>query len=189
MSSQYHIRQARPEDANALLAIYTYYVLHTAVTFDTVSPTVDDFVRGISSRLGRYPYLVVEQDNKICGYAYASPFIGRAAYQWSCEVTIYLDPSERRKGYGRALYSELEKRLKAMGIVTLYACIGLPDGDDPYLTTQSADFHEACGYRRAGMFPRCGNKLGRWYHMVWMQKRIGNYKTPPDDIQWDKASL
>lgn len=39
----------------------------------------------------RYPYLVIEKDGAIQGYAYAGAFVGRAAYDWSCELTVYLD--------------------------------------------------------------------------------------------------
>lgn len=39
----------------------------------------------------RYPYIVLEADGKVMGYAYAGSFIGRAAYDWSCEMTVYLD--------------------------------------------------------------------------------------------------
>lgn len=124
----------------------------------------------------RYPYLVAEQGGKIQGYAYAGPFVGRAAYDWCCELTIYLDPDARKCGIGRMLYEALEQRLKAMGILNLYACIGYPEQEDEYLTKNSADFHAHLGFQEVGRFHNCGYKFNRWYHMIWMEKIIGAYE-------------
>ena len=121
----------------------------------------------------KYPYLVIEQDGKIEGYAYAHAFVGRAAYDWSSELTIYLDPNARKGGLGRRLYEELADRLKKMGILNLYACIGYPQVEDEYLTKNSAEFHAHLGFELVGTFHNCGYKFDRWYDMVWMEKIIG----------------
>ena len=126
--------------------------------------------------MSRYPYLVVEENGVIQGYAYAGPFVGRAAYDWSCEMTIYLDHNVQKCGMGRKLYETMEQELGKMGILNLYACIGYPDKDDEYLTTNSADFHAHLGYTRVGLFHKCGYKFGRWYHMIWMEKIIGKHE-------------
>ena len=39
MASEMIIRTAKPQDAQALLDIYGYYVLHTAVTFEYEVPS------------------------------------------------------------------------------------------------------------------------------------------------------
>jgi len=69
--------------------------------------------------MGKYPYLVVEKGGFIRGYAYAGPFVGRAAYGWCCELTIYLDHESQKCGLGRKLYEELEHRLKEMGMLRI----------------------------------------------------------------------
>ena len=58
----------------------------------------------------------------------------------------------------------------------MYACIGLPEQEDEYLTNNSANFHEHIGFTRAGFFRNSGYKFGRWYHMIWMEKLIGEHK-------------
>ena len=76
------------------------------------------FRNRIVSTLKKYPYLVLEEDGIIQGYAYAGAFVGRrAAYEHSCELTIYLDHNSKGRGYGRALYEALEQALKDMGIL------------------------------------------------------------------------
>lgn len=171
------VRNARPEDAARLLEIYAWYVLHTAISFEWTVPTVEEFRGRMEKTLRRYPYLVVEEGGEVQGYAYAGPFVGREAYRWSAELTIYLDHHLQKRGLGRMLYAALEEELKKRGFLNLYACIGLPEKEDEYLTSNSADFHAHLGFTLAGTFRSCGHKFGRWYHMIWMEKIIGDHKT------------
>ena len=121
-------------------------------------------------------FLVAEVDGTVQGYAYAGAFVGRAAYDWSCELTIYLARDARKMGLGRQLYTALEQRLAQMGVLNLYACIGWPEAEDEYLTCNSAQFHEHLGFTLAGTFRRCGYKFGRWYDMVWMEKLLAPHR-------------
>lgn len=89
------IRLARPDDAAALLEIYAPYVRDTAITFEYTPPSEEEFQRRILSVEERYPYLVAEQHGRIAGYAYASRFKERAAYDWDVETSIYLRMDER----------------------------------------------------------------------------------------------
>ena len=174
--NQLIIRSATPEDTNPLLEIYAYYVTDTAITFDYEVPSSEEFRKRIEHTLEKYPYLVLEADGQIQGYAYAGVFKDRAAYDRSCEMTIYLDKDQKGKGYGRLLYTALEEALKAQGILNCYACIGDPIVKDEYLTKDSEHFHQHMGYRKVGEFHKCGYKLGRWYNMIWMEKMIGVHK-------------
>ena len=170
------IRTAKTEDAESLLKIYSYYVENTAISFEYVTPSPEEFRKRISDTLKKYPYIVIEEDGLIKGYAYAGVFKGRAAYDHCCEVTIYVDRDSKGKGYGRLLYDALEKALKNQGMINLYACIGDPEVEDEYLTKNSERFHRHMGYTKVGDFHKCGYKFGRWYNMIWMEKMIGEHK-------------
>lgn len=178
------IRTATAADAQAMLDIYAWYVENTAITFETEVPTLEDFTGRIEHTLARYPWLAVEEDDgTIIGYAYASSFVGRAAYDWSVEMSIYLQHDTRRKGLGRELYGAMEDILRRMGIRNLNACIGTTDNEsDPHLTNGSVYFHEKLGYAMVGKFHKCGFKFDSWYDMVWMEKMIGPHDGTPDPI-------
>ncbi len=169
------IRDAALSDAPRLREIYAWYVTGTAVSFETEVPSVEEFRDRMRRITQRYPYLAAEEDGVVLGYAYAGPFKQRAAYDWSCEMTVYVDRDARGRGLGRQLYEALEARLKAMGILNLYACIAVPEREDEYLTFGSERFHARMGYARAGLFRKCGYKFGRWYSMVWMEKLAGGH--------------
>ena len=170
------IRSATVDDAEKLLEIYSYYVTDTAISFEWKVPTLTNFRARITQTLKKFPYLVAEVENKIVGYAYAHEFVGRAAYQFSAELTIYLDKNFRGQGVGRKLYEELEKILKSQGILNLYACVGWIDEEDEFLNQNSAKFHQHLGFKIVGKFTKCGNKFNRWYDMIWLEKIIGEHK-------------
>ena len=170
------IRFAKPEDAKELLKIYAYYVTDTAISFETEVPSEEEFKLRIEEVLKSYPFIVACKDDEILGYAYLHSFVGRKAYELSAETTIYLNPDKKKMGIGKKLYSVLEDIAKAQNITNLYSCIGYVDKEDEYLNNNSASFHEHMGYKLIGKFTNCGHKFGRWYHMVWMEKIIGEHK-------------
>ena len=179
------IRTANKDDAGRLLEIYDYYVRNTAVSFEYVTPSLEEFTGRMEHTLTQYPYLVLVRDGRIDGYAYAGPFKGRAAYGWSCEISIYLDRNARKCGLGRILSEALEAELKKMGILNLYGCIAYPEKEDEYLTTNSADYHRHLGFETVGVFHRCACKFGRWYNMIWMEKIIGEHVGHPASVRFD----
>lgn len=169
------IRFAKTEDAKELLKIYAYYVTDTAISFETEVPSEEEFKLRIEEVLKSYPYIVACKDDEILGYAYLHSFVGRKAYELSAETTIYLNPDKKKMGIGKKLYSVLEDIAKAQNITNLYSCIGYVDKEDEYLNNNSVQFHEHIGFRMVGKFENCGHKFGRWYHMVWMEKIIGEH--------------
>lgn len=173
------IRTASADDAKALLEIYTPYVEKTAITFEYDIPTLQEFENRINRTLKNYPYLVAEQNGELLGYAYTGPFVGRAAYGWSAEVSIYLKETKRKMGIGRRLYDALEQISKAQNILNLNACIGYTETEDEHLTNNSMEFHAHMGYTLVGRFHNSGYKFGRWYDMIWMEKLIGEHSDNP----------
>ena len=166
------IRPAEERDIPAMLAVYAPYVEETAVSFEYAVPSPEEFRARLARVQGFYPWLVAEQEGRVLGYAYASRFHPRAAYDWSVEVSIYLGRQERGRGLGRQLYEALEAMLRAQNVLSAYACIAHTEAPDEYLDHASIRFHERMGYRLTGTFPNCGYKFGRWYGMVWMEKRL-----------------
>lgn len=174
-SAECRIRIATVDDAEALSAIYAPYVKDTAISFEYDVPDPDTFRARIAKTLQKYPYLVAETDREILGYSYTGAFVGRAAYEWGVETTIYLKAGQQKMGIGRRLYETLENISKAQNILNMNACIGYPEIEDEHLTKNSVQFHEHMGYTIVGTFHNCGYKFGRWYHMVWMEKMIGEH--------------
>ena len=165
------IRQALARDVEGILAVYAPYVTDTAVSFEYDVPTPEEFEIRLVSIAAKYPYLVAEENGEIIGFSYGSRFQERKAYDFDAEVSIYIQETHRRRNTGKRLYTELETLLVRQGIRNVYAKIACPaEEPDPYLNRDSILFHQACGYREAGHFHRCGFKFGRWYDLVCMEK-------------------
>lgn len=175
MTDGIKIRAASPEDAPALLRVYAPYVKNTAITYEYDVPSVDEFSKRIETTLKRFPYLVLERDGEIIGYAYAGPLHSRPAYDWSVETSLYLSEDVRGGGLGRLIHDALENVLREQGFLNMNACIAYPEKEDEYLTRNSAEFHAHLGYRMIGRFTKCSYKFRRWYGMVWMEKLIGEH--------------
>ncbi len=163
------IREAVEEDFARITEIYSYYVRETTITFEYIPPTIEEMIERFQGIRMRFPYLVVEENKKVVGYAYASVFKARAAYDWCAETTIYLDVEMKAKGIGSLLYGELIQRLKAQNITNLNACITLGN-------PQSIAFHEKIGYEKVAHFHNCGYKFEQWHDIIWMEAIIGEHK-------------
>ncbi len=176
-----NIRLAAADDAEAILAIYAPYVRDTAITFEYDVPGLGEFRSRVTETLKNYPYLVAEEDGNIVGYAYAGPVRTRAAYRHSAEMTVYVARECRRRGIGKKLYRELEKLLLRQNVFAVYACVtSSVRADDPYVTDASVRFHEKMGYAETGVFHQCGNKFGRWYGVIWLEKNLGTRPENPE---------
>lgn len=161
-----NIRPVTPDDAPALVAIYAPYVTDTAITFELTVPSISDFAQRIDQTRAKFPYLVAEDsDGTVLGYAYASTYYGRAAYDWTVELSVYVAQTARSQGIGGALYDELEHQLTERGFVNFLACISLPN--DP-----SIQFHLKRGYEQVAHFKEVGYKFDCWHDIVWLQKQI-----------------
>jgi L-amino acid N-acyltransferase YncA len=167
------IRDAsEPGDAAACVAIYAPYVRETAITFEWDPPSVDEMAARIEASRRTHAWLVAEEDGHVFGYAYGGPFKARAAYRWSCEVSVYLEQGRRRTGAGRALYEELFTRLIARGYLTAAAGITLPND-------ASEGLHKALGFEPVGTYRRIGWKHDTWHDVAWSQRHLADPPTPP----------
>lgn len=173
---------AKPDDAADILKVYTPYVENTAITFEYDVPSVEEFRARITKTLKKYPYIVAKKCGEIIGYAYTGAFVGRAAYDWAVETTIYINAGSTKCGLGKKLYTVLEKISSAQNILNMNACIGYPQIDDEHLTKNSVQFHAHLGYNIVGTFHKCGYKFGTWYDMVWMEKIIGEHSALPEQV-------
>lgn len=166
------VRLARPDDAPAFAAIYRPFVEGTPVTFEEVAPSPEAMAERIESTLLTLPWLALEFEGRVLGYAYASAHRARSAYRWSVDVTIYLAPEARGRGCGRALYTELLGLLMRQGYTAAYAGIALPNA-------ASVGLHEAMGFRPVGVYEGVGFKCGAWHNVGWWQRDLADRLSPP----------
>jgi L-amino acid N-acyltransferase YncA len=170
------VRDANEHDAEACAAIYAPYVTDTTVTFEYEPPSASEMSRRIAAAQRAHAWLVLEDDGRVVGYAYAGPYKERAAYRWSSEVSVYLEMGRRRSGSGRLLYEALFERLAERGFRTLVAVMTLPND-------ASEGLHRAMGFEPIGTFRRVGWKHGQWRDVAWAQRSLGADDGPPVGLE------
>jgi L-amino acid N-acyltransferase YncA len=161
------VRPATDADADACAAIYAPYVNDTAVSFELEAPTAAAMAERIEVANRTHAWFVLEDSGRVVGYAYGGPMHRRAAYRWSCEVSVYVESGRRRSGAGRALYEALFARLAERGFRTAIAGMTLPN-------EASAGLHEAMGFEQIGVYRDIGWKLGAWHDVAWMQRPLAS---------------
>lgn len=148
------IRPVQLNDANAISAIYNYYITRTTITFETTPVTVSEMKRRILSISREYPYFVIEEEGEIKGYCYAHRWKEKEAYQCTAETTVYVNPKRLREGNGERLMNHLIEACRTQGIHTLIACITYPN-------IPSIQLHTKLGFKQASHFHEVGRKFGK----------------------------
>ncbi|MCK6548823.1 N-acetyltransferase family protein [Myxococcota bacterium] len=166
------IRVATEADAAAIAAIYAPHVIGSHTSFEAEAPSADVMAERIRTTLRTHPWLVeVDARGDVAGYAYASLHRARAAYQWSCEVSVYVAGDHHRGGVGRRLYGRLFDVLVRQGFYNAYAGITLPNAP-------SVAFHTSMGFEPIGIYRNIGFKLGAWRDVGWYHRAL-QPPTPP----------
>lgn len=161
------IREATPDDAGAIAALYNYYVLTTTISFEEEAVTPEAMAGRIAEVQGLgLPWLAATVDGAVVGYAYATKWRVRPAYRFSVESSVYLAPHMAGQGAGTALYEELLGRLRAAGLHLVIGGIALPNPG-------SVALHEKMGYEKIAHFTEVGFKSGRWLDVGYWQLRLG----------------
>ncbi len=172
MGASSNVRDASERDAEACAAIYVPYVTDTVITFESDPPLPAEMAERIAVALRTHAWVVLENQGHVVGYAYAGPYKSRAAYRWSCEVSVYLERGRRRTGGGRALYDALFARLAERGFRTAVAGMTLPND-------ASVGLHRAMGFEPVGTHRRIGWKHETWHDVAWVQRTIATGQDPP----------
>ena len=170
------IRLARPHDAEGIQSIYAPYVADTAISFETEVPSVEQMGQRVAAVMARYPWLVVDQDGTVAGYAYASRHRDRRAYDWSVDVSAYVGAAHHRRGLGRGLYTALLELVRIQGFHTSYAGITLPN-------PASVGLHEAMGFMPVGVYQQVGWKQGVWHDVGWWERPLAAPDAPAHEIR------
>jgi phosphinothricin acetyltransferase len=172
------IRPVTNNDAQACLNLYSKYVVNSAVSFELEAPSLEEFSRRIDAIANRFPYLIAEENGRVIGYAYASAYRDRLAYQWNVEVSIYVEDDKKKSGIASRLYAELFSELKRIHICKAFAVIALPN-------EASVGFHHKMGFEKFATYTNVGFKLNQWHDVLWMEKTIQLPEVPMTPLYWN----
>lgn len=162
------IRRVTKADSNQIVEIYNHYILNSITTFEeNVISAKEMSERIVSTLKDDLPWLVVEEDGEVLGYAYANKWKTRSSYRFSIESTVYLDHNFQSKGWGSILYTELLKDLRSKDVHMVIGVISLPN-------VSSVALHEKLGFEKVAHFKEVGRKFERWIDVGFWQLKLGS---------------
>lgn len=172
------IRVARAEDGQDVAEIYAPIVENTFISFEETPPSAREMSRRIETTFQTHPWLVAEENGAVAAYAYATAHRSRAAYKWSCDVSVYVAKHARRQGLANKLYARLFQTLIHQGYGSVFAGIALPND-------ASVGAHERMGFQPVGIYPNVGFKCGSWRDVGWWSRslqKLGDSPSAPLDF-------
>ena len=159
------IRNLEDGDIQECLGIYNNYILNSVFTLEEEALSLGEFRRRCLGIQSRYPFLVLEEEGKVRGYAYLDTFNPRSSYRWTADLSIYVDPSCRGQGYGKSLLDAIEKKALEMGICNIVSIV-TTENQGSFL------FHRKNGFVLEGTLHDVAKKFGWVVGVYYLRKSI-----------------
>lgn len=142
------IRDAREADLPAIIKIYNAAIATRISTAQLEPVTIESRGNWLSDHLpDRHPFWVLEMKGQVAGWLTLKPFLPRAAYRGTDEVSVYVDEKFRRRGVARTLLEEAIARAPSLQI---QAMVGLIFAHNQ----PSLKLFEQLGFEKWGLLPR-----------------------------------
>jgi L-amino acid N-acyltransferase YncA len=170
------IRKLKEEDIPVILDWYNWYILNGTETFETQALTMEQFIERVHTIMKEYPFIVLEENGQLAGYAYLDHFNARAAYDWTADLSIYLDPQNRGKGNGSLLMEAILSLAKKDGYHNVISII-------TETNKVSEHFHEKFGFQKMASFPSLGYKFGQWLGVTYYLKQLAGKEQGPAPVR------
>lgn len=157
------IRPASIGDSISLAHLYNHYILHSHATFEEIAVTPGEIAIRINLSLSDHlPWLLIEDDSKLLGFARMVKWRGRTAYRHTLESSIYIAPSHTHQGLGTLLYQSLINQSVTHDVHAIIAAIALPNHPSQRL-------HKKLGYKKVAHLREVGWKFNRWIDVEYWQ--------------------
>jgi phosphinothricin acetyltransferase len=163
------IRSATIDDAKSICGIYNYYVKATAITFEEIPVSINEMKGRIKTVLGKYPWLVWEEEGETLAYAYINKWRERSSYRYSAEDSIYVKNGAQGRGIGKKLFAALLGKVQQTDIHALVAGITQPN-------ERSVCLHEKFGFKKVAEFVEIGYKMEQWLNVGYWQLILSDGK-------------
>lgn len=167
------VRPVADDDWERIAALTNIYIRSTAVHFGYEAVTGAELRDAWWPKRKRHPFLVAaDAAGAFLGYAKAGTWRERAAYSWTAEVGVYVEPAAQGRGVGRTLYAHLVEACRAKGFHSLVGGVTLPN-------EASCALHRAAGFAHVGTYREAGWKLGAWHDVAFFQLMLQPSTQPP----------
>lgn len=168
------IRHCQEKDLNDILEIYNDAIINSTAVYTYSPSTLQDRSSWFKQKMeDGFPVLVLEENNKVIGFATFGPFRPWPAYKYSIEHSVYVHKDYREKGIGTKLLKEIIGIANKENYATLIAGIDATN-------EQSIKTHERLGFTYSGTIQKVGFKFDRWLDLSFYQLELNGPETPTE---------
>jgi L-amino acid N-acyltransferase YncA len=157
------IRAVSANDWEPITAIFNHFVTDSFAAYPD-QPVDESFFRDRHNSNPTYPFVVVEIEGVVVGFAYLSPFHSASTIRRTAILTYFLHPEQTGRGIGTEVLEHLLQAGNSLGLTNFLAHVSS-------LNPGSVRFHLKHGFTECGRFLDVGEKDGHLFDMVWLQKR------------------
>ncbi|TVQ53387.1 MAG: N-acetyltransferase family protein [Spirulina sp. DLM2.Bin59] len=160
------IRLATPTDLPAIVAIYNQSIPGRQATADLEPITVESRRDWFAAHTPeKYPLWVMVKGDRPIAWLSFQAFYGRPAYGATAEISLYIDSSQQRQGFGRQLLEYGLAQAPVVGITTLLGFIFAHNAP-------SLALFEQYQFQEWGYLPRIARLDGRDADLVILGRRL-----------------
>ncbi len=154
------------EHQKSVMEIFNYYITTGTAAFPP-APLPEQFFPMLMKRSeGLCAYGVVDTEaNQTVGFCSLSPYHPFSTFQATADVSYFIAADHTAMGIGAKCLALLEQEGKALGVQHLLAEISSENH-------ASIQFHKKNGFVQVGELKNIGEKFGRSFGVVMMQKSI-----------------
>ena len=161
----YRLEPVSVEDGDQIIDIFNYYVANSFAAYPE-NKVPNEFFQSFLNLTQGYPFLVAkDMSGKVVGFGSLRPYSPFPTFSRVAEITNFISPEHTGIGIGQQILDSLLDQAKKMGIVTFLASISS-------LNQASLAFHKKNGFVECGCFVGIGQKMGKVFDVVWMQRTV-----------------
>ncbi len=156
------VRNATPNDAEAIAHIYNQGIEDRVATFETRLRTSEDVQAWFD---GVHPVLVVENDHEIIAFASTATYSVRECYAGIAECSVYVKRYMRGLGAGRIALEALIHAAEEAGFWKLVSRVFIEN-------KASRALIGSLGFREVGIYEKHAKLDGVWRDVIIVERLI-----------------
>ena len=161
----YTLEKMTPQHRKAVIDVFNHFVENSFAAYNEEVVGYSFFDVFMNMAHG-YPSVVVQSEpDGVVGFAFLSSFHHAQCFGRTASISYFILPEHTRRGVGKQILQRFEKEAVEAGIDCLLAHISSRNPD-------SIEFHRKNGFEECGRFRDVGEKFGKSFDMIWMQKRL-----------------
>jgi phosphinothricin acetyltransferase len=162
---EYYLSPLSPEDREDVINIFNYYIENSFAAYPEKKVPYEFFDIFLQATAG-YPTAIAKDENKtLLGFGMLRPHSPMPTLSKAAEIAYFIRPEYTGKGIGFRLLEHLLSGAREKGFHCILASISS-------LNEGSIHFHLQNGFAECGRFREVGNKHGKSFDIVWMQKLL-----------------